>query len=195
MQMARFLRLLLRVAVFLVAFIPALRLSWLLLENLSTRDFSLTQDLPAYQFAVLVRRTDRNDQFAVDFYPGIGPESKLVTEFSDTDIAMINSDLRTSASDYRSRYEYFKVLRRGTGFVDVSLEAPTAGDSWRKNSYRIEGRGIHPQRQVFFGPLFGLAAAALASVAGIVAVVGFEYALRRRANIAIKQPPGTLRQQ
>jgi len=137
-----------------------------------------------------VRRADRGDQFAVEFYPGIGPESKLVTEFSDAEIATINRDLRASVSDYRSRYEYFKVLRRGAGFVDVSLEAPTKGDFWRKNSYRIQSGGIRPQRQMFFGPIFGLAVVALASVAGIVAVMGFAHALRRRADMAAKQPPG-----
>lgn len=137
-----------------------------------------------------MRRADRGDQFAVEFYPGIGPESKLVTEFSDAEIATINRDLRASVSDYRSRYEYFKVLRRGAGFVDVSLEAPTKGDFWRKNSYRIQSGGIRPQRQMFFGPIFGLAVVALASVAGIVAVMGFAHALRRRADMAAKQPPG-----
>jgi hypothetical protein len=179
--MASSFRFLVRVGVFTVVFIPALLPSWLLCEKLWTRDFSSTRDLPTHQFVVLVRRGDRGGKFAVDFYPGISPESTLVTEFSDADIDTINSDLRTSVSDYQSRFEYFKVLGRGPGFVDVSLEAPTNGDFWRKNSYRIQNGGIHPLRQMFFSPITGLAVAALASVAGTAAVLGFEYALRRRA--------------
>lgn len=174
---------------FVVVFISAATPARLLLENVWTRDFSSTHDLETHQFVVLVRRAGRGDQFAVDFYPGVGPGSKLVTEFSDADIATINRDLRASVSDYRSRYEYFKVLSRGAGFVDVSLEAPTKRDFWRKNSYRIQNGGIGPQCQMFFGPIFGVAVVALASVAGIVAVAGLECALRRRANMAAKQPP------
>jgi hypothetical protein len=179
--MARSFRFLLRVGVFAVVFAPACAPSWLLCEKLWTRDFSSTLDLPTHQFIVLVRRADAGGRFAVDSYPGIGPESTLVTEFSDADVAAINSDLRASVSDYRSRFEYFKVLGRGPGFVDVSLEAPTNGDFWRKNSYRIQSGGIHPLRQMFFSPITGLAVAASALVAGTAAVMGFEYALRRRA--------------
>jgi hypothetical protein len=125
----------------------------------------------------------------VDLYPGISPDSKLVTEVSDSDVATINRDLRASVSDYRSSSDYFKVLRRGAEFVDVSLEAPTKGDFWGKNSYRIQNGGIHPQRQIFFGPVFGAAVAALASIAGVLAVMSFESALSRRTEMAAKQPP------
>jgi hypothetical protein len=187
--MARSFRFLIRVAVFVVVFIAAGTPSWLLLENLFTRDFSSTRYLEIHQFVVLVRRADRGDQFSVDYYPGIRPESNLVTEFSNADIATINSDLRASVGDYRSRYQYFKVLSRGAGFVDVSLEEPPKGDFWKKNSYRIQSGGIRPRRQMLFTPFFGVVVVALASVAGIVAVMVFEYALRRRAAMVARQPP------
>jgi len=149
------------------------------MEKLWTRDVSSEQGLQPRLFAVLVRQPDRANRYAVDFYPDLEPESKLVTDFSDEDLAMINRDLRASISVETSKYVYFKVLRRGPGYVDVSLETPTTGDFWRKNSYRIQNGAVQPQRIIFFGPMFGMFTAILPAIAGTIAVLGCNVLIRR----------------
>src|SRR5580765_4300887 len=180
MSMSKFFRVLLGVAVFAAVFLPSARPSWWLMERLWTRDVSSEQELQPRLFAVLVRQPDRANRYAIDFYPDLKPESKLVTDFSDEDLAIINRDLRASISDETSKYVYFKVLRRGQGYVDVSLETPTTRDFWRKNSYRIQNGVVQPQRIIFFGPLFGMFSAILPTIAGTIAVLGCNVLIRRR---------------
>ena len=188
--MPKLLRILVRIAVFAAVFLPSVTPSWWLMEKLWTRDSSSEQELQPRLFAVLVRQSNRANRYAVDFYPGLEPESKLVTAFSDEDLEIINRDLRASISDETSKYVYFKVLQRGQGYVDVSLEAPTRGDFWRKNSYRIQNGGVHPQRIIFFGPLFGLIVAIPPTVAGIAAVLGCNGLIKRRQrSVSPSQSP------
>ena len=178
--MPKLQRVLVRIAVFAAVFLPSLTPSWWLMEKLWTRDTSSEKELQPRLFAVLVRQPDRANRYAVDFYPDLEPESRLVTDFSDQDIATINRDLRASISAETSKYVYFTVLRRGQGYVDVLLEAPTRGDFWRKNSYRIQDGEIHPQRIIFFGPGFGLIVAIPPAVVGIIAVLGCDALISRR---------------
>jgi hypothetical protein len=177
--MARLFLILFRIAVFVAIFALTTGPSWQLIEKRWTQDFSTQREIPTRLFAVLVRQPDRGNRFAVDHYPGIGPQSKLVTDFADHDLDDINRDLRASISAERSRYVYFKVLGRGPGYVDVSLEQPTTGDYWRKNSYRIQNGEVHPQRITFFGPVFGIVVAILPTIAGLLAALSCELVVRR----------------
>jgi hypothetical protein len=177
--MAKLIRILLRIGVFTAVFVPSVTPSWWLIEKLWTRDVSSEREIQTRLFAVLVRQPDHGNKYAIDFYPGIEPQSQLVTNFADEDLALVNRDLRASISAGKSHYVYFKVLRRGTGYVDVSLEAPTTGDFWRKNSYRIQNGDIHPQRIIFFGPGFGIVVAVLPTFAGVLSVLGGERFIKR----------------
>ena len=178
--MTKGLRVLVSITLFIVIFFVTIRPSWWLMEELMTRDFSSEQRVPTHFFAVLVRRLDRADRYAVDFYPELEPQTKLVTDFPEQELAVINQDLNTSISVESSKYVYFKVLRRGRGYVDVSLETPTTGDYWRKDSYRIQDGKIHPLRIIFFGPTFGMMVALPAGAAGALAVVACKALIRRR---------------
>jgi hypothetical protein len=173
---------LVRFAVFAAVFLPSVTPSWWLMEKLWTRDVSSEHELQPGLFAVLVRQPDRGNRYAVGSYPGLELESKLVTVFSDDDLAIINRDLRASISDKTSKYVYFKVHGRGQGYVDVSLEAPTTGDFWRKNSYRIQNGVVQPQRIIFFSPVFGMFVAILPTIAGIIAVLGCNALIRRASQ-------------
>jgi hypothetical protein len=164
--------LLLRIAVFALVFVLTIKPSWWLVEKLWTTDVSSELQVQIHLFAVLVRQPDRGNRYAVDFYPGIEPKSKLVTNFADHDLNAINQDLRASIRAENSKYVYFKVLERGQGYVDVSLEAPMKGDFWRKDSYRIQSDEIHPRRIIFFGPGFGMVVGFLSFVVGMLAAWG-----------------------
>ena len=177
--MPKLLRILAGIAVFTAVALPSVTPSWWLMETLWARDVSSKQELQTHSFAVLVRQPDRANQYGIDFYPGLEPLSKLVTDFADQDLAVINRDLRASVSD-ETKYVYFKVLRREKGYVDVSLETPTRGDFWRKNSYRIQNGEVHPQRIIFFGPLYGLIVAIPPTLAGVSAVLGCYVLIKRR---------------
>jgi hypothetical protein len=181
MSMSKRLRILVRTAVFTAVFLPAVTPSWWLMEKLWTRDVSSAPEIQTHLFAVLVRRPDRANQYAIDFYPGLDPQSKLVTDFAEQDLAQINRDLRASISDESSKYVYCKVPERGQGYVDVSLETPTTRDFWRKNSYRIQNGDVHPQRILLLGPFFGMTVAVVAAIAGVLAVFGCEVLIRRRS--------------
>ena len=178
--MTKPLRILVGITVFMAVFLSAVTPSWLLMEKLWARDVSSEQELQTHLFAVLVRQPDRANRYAIDFYPGLEAQSKLVTDFAEKDLAVINRDLRASISAESSKYVYFKVLRRGQGYVDVSLETPTNGDFWRKNSYRIQNGDVHPKRIIFFGPFFGMIVAIPPTIAGLLTVLGFEAVIRRR---------------
>jgi hypothetical protein len=183
--MTKRVRILVGVTVFMAVFIPAIRPSWWLMEKLWSRDVSSEREVQTHLFAVLVRQPERANHYSIDFYPGLKPQSKLVTDFAEQDLAVINRDLRASISVESSKYVYFKVLQRGPGYVDISLETPTNGDFWRKNSYRIQNGDIHPQRIIFFGPFFGLMVAIPATIAGVLSAFACEVLMRRRqGNIA-----------
>lgn len=172
----------------MAVFIPAITPSWWLMEKLWGWDVSSEREVQSHLFAVLVRQPERANQYSIDFYPGLKPQSKLVTDFAEQDLAVINRDLRASISDESSKYVYFKVLQRGPGYVDISLETPTNGDFWRKNSYRIRNGDIHPQRIIFFGPFFGLMVAIPATVAGVLTAFTCEVLMRRpQGNISPSQ--------
>jgi hypothetical protein len=184
------LRILLRIAVFAAVFIPSVTPSWWLIEKLWTRDVSSEHELQPGLFVVLIRQPDHANRYAIDFYPrvkpqcvepqSVEPQSKLVTDFTDQELGVINRDLRASISAETSNYVYFKILHRGQGYVDVSLEAPTTGDFWRKNSYRIQNGEVLPQRIIFYGPVFGMITAVLPISAGVLGVLGCNVLIRRR---------------
>jgi hypothetical protein len=169
-EMRKTPRILLLIAVFVAVSVLTVKPSHWLVEKLWTTDVSSERQVQTQLFAVLVRQPDRGNEYAVDFYPGVESKSKLVTDFTDIDLNAINQDLRASIQAENSKYVYFKILGRGQGYVDVSLEAPTSGDFWRKDSYRIQSDGtIHPQRIIFFGPGFGVAVGLLSLVVGMLA--------------------------
>lgn len=169
--MGKLLRILLRVAVFVAIFALAITPSWWLMERLWTSDFSSAQDAESHTFAVLVRRANSSNHYAVALYPYIGEDSKLVTDFDDQNIPMINRDLHASISSENSHYVYFKVLKRGEGYTDVQLETPTTGDFWSKNSYRIKSGQVHLLRGMRFSPFFGLTVAFLPALGGMLGIL------------------------
>ncbi len=177
--MTKPLRIFLRITVFVAVFIPGVRPSWWIMEKLWTKDFSSKQDTGRHTFAVLVRRANDNNRYAVDYYPDIKSQSKLVSEFDDQDLSAINRDLRASISAESSHYVYFKVLRREKGYIDVSLETPTTGDFWGKNSYRIQNGEVHLLSGMLFGPIFGMTVAFLPALAGVLAILGCNRLLRK----------------
>lgn len=75
-------------------------------------------------------------------------------------------------------YQYFRVLRRGPDYVDVSLEVPTTGDFWPKSWYRIQNGLVYPQRMIFLGPGFGMFVVIGPTLAGIASAVVLRFVLR-----------------
>jgi hypothetical protein len=171
--MAMRFRILLWIGVFGVVFVQSFTPFWQRLEKRCTKDLS-SQVMPRFlDIVVLVHKPDHPNRYAVDAYPDINPQSKLVTDVADQDVEAINQDLRASVGE-NSQNVYFKILQRGNGYVDVSLEPPTTRDFWRKNSYRIQNGTIHPQSIVFFGPGFGMIVLIQQTSAGVLAVLGCE---------------------
>jgi hypothetical protein len=134
-------------------------------EMLWSRDVS--SEPPPY-FPVLIRSPE--GKFIVEKLQNVSPQSSLVTEMTDQDVAKINSDLRSSISLQNSNHAYFRIVGRGKGYTDVSLEVPTTADFPPKGWYRIQNGAIHPQRIVFNGPALALFSIFLPFVAGAIAV-------------------------
>ena len=174
------IRVLAGVVVFVTVFALGVRPSWWLVEKLLTRDVSSKQNAGDRSFfPVLVRQTKKDNRYAVELYGDLGEDSELITEISDHDIAAVNRDLRASVSDRRTDYIYFRVLRRGEGYTDVQLEAPTTGDFWSKDSYRIKSGHAYLLRTMGFSPMFGLMVAILPIFTGVVAIICCERLLKR----------------
>ncbi|MGA6987057.1 MAG: hypothetical protein WBZ01_13465 [Terriglobales bacterium] len=169
--MAKFLRILLQMLVFVAAFSLSVRPSWWFMERLWTRTFPSEQSTNDRTFVVLVRQANAEGHYAVALYPNIEDDKKLVTDIEDQDVAIINRDLRASISDQRLNYLYFKVLSRGKEYTDVELEVPPKGDFWSKNSYRIQNGRAYLLREMQFGPIFGLTVGILPIIAGVLAVI------------------------
>jgi hypothetical protein len=157
---------LLRVLIFVAVFAAFLLPPRWVVEKLGTRNVS--SGTPAY-FPVLVRSAQ--NQFAVNQIESLSPGAKVVTEIRDQDLDEINRDLRSSVSADNSKYEYFRIISRGDGYTDVSLEAPAKGDFWPKGWYRIQNGAVHPQRILFYGPSLGIIGLILPFGAGILAVL------------------------
>lgn len=169
----------LRIVVFVVTFWALTIPSWRLAERLWARDVS-SAELPPHLFPVLARSPDVAGRFTIGFYPDLAPQSKLVTEVGDSDVDRINQDLRARIGATNSSYEYFKILGRGNGYTDVSLEVPTTRDFWPKSWYRLQGGEVHPQRLIFFGPSLSMLVAFVPGVAGVLAILGCNRFLARR---------------
>jgi hypothetical protein len=159
-------RTLLRVLVFLAVFAACMFPSRRAAERLWTRDVSAG---PPPDFPVLVRSSQ--NIFGVDRLQNLSPQSILVTEITNRDLDEINKALRSSVSTDNSKYAYFRVVARGDGYTDVSLEVPSKGDSWPKAWYRIQNGSVHAQRIIFYGPLLGVFSLVLPLVAGVLAVL------------------------
>jgi hypothetical protein len=177
-NVAKFLQVLLQILVFFGVFALAVKPSWRFMEKMWTKDFSSRQGANDHTFAVLVRQLNGDGHYAVALYPDVEDGAKLVTDFTDGDVALINRDLRASISAHGSNYIYFKVLNRGEGYTDVQLELPPKGDYWSKNSYRIQGGQAYLLRDMQFGPFFGLLIAILSALAGGSAMLCCNRALR-----------------
>ena len=108
-------------------------------------------------------------------------QSNPVLEIADTDLEQINRDLRSSISPKQSTYAYFKVVRKGEGYTDVSLEVPPQGEFWFKSWYRIQDGTIHPQRINRYGPFIPILALPLSLLGGVFGVFCFD-ALNRRSR-------------
>jgi len=121
-----------------------------LVETLLT--WNISSDPPS-DFPVLARSSQGN--FVIVQLRNL-PESNPVLEIADRDLEQINKELRAKASSDQSPYVYLKVLGRGAGYTDVSLEVPTKGDFWSKGWYRIQDKSIHPQRIINYGPMMAI---------------------------------------
>jgi hypothetical protein len=174
---------LLRIVVFIVSFcllvIPSSRVA----ERLMTRDLS-AEPISDLFLPVLVQSSDGKNKFSIDFHPGLIPQSKLVTEIKDRDLDKINRDLGSRIGAENSHYAYFKIIERGNGYTDVSLEVPTTGDFWPKSWYRIQDGSVHPQRRLFYGPGLAMIAAYLSALGGTIALLCCNRVLRYRADRA-----------
>ena len=170
---------LLRIAVFLGAFLLLVTPSWRLAEAILTRDLS-SEQLSHPLVPVLVRPTVGEPKFDIGFYPGLDPQSKLVVEIMDSDLNKINWDLGSRIHVENSNYAYFKIIGRGNGYTDVSLEVPTTGDFWRKGWYRIQDGSVHPQKLIFYGPGLGVIAGSLCCLGGTIALLCCNKVLRDR---------------
>src|SRR5215472_1967056 len=157
---------LVRVLIFVAVFATLLLPSRWVVETLWTKNVS--SGAPPY-FPVLVRSAQ--NKFAVNPIQSLSPGAKVVTEIAEEDLNEINRDLRSSVSADNSKYDYFRIVGRGDGYTDVSLEAPAKGDFWPKAWYRIQSGAVHPQRILFYGPLSGIIGLILPLGAGIVAVL------------------------
>jgi len=157
---------LVRVLVFLATFAVFMLPSRWAAEMLWTRNVS--SGPPPY-FPVLVRSSQ--NKFGVDQFQNLSPQSTVVTEITDRDLDEINRDLRSSVSADNSKYDYFRVVGKGDGYTDVSLEVPGRGDFWPKAWYRIQNGAAHPQRIIFYGPWLGIAGFIFPLVAGVIAVL------------------------
>jgi len=177
--MNKLMKTLLRITVFLAAFCLLVTPSWRLAEMMLTRDLSL-EPLPHPLLPVLVRPADGEAAFGIGFYPGLNPQSRLVTEIADSDLDKINRDLRSRIGAENSAYAYFKIIGRGNRYTDVSLEVPTTGDFWRKGWYRIQDGSVHPQKLIFYGPGLGMIAGILCCLGGTIALLCCNKVLRDR---------------
>jgi len=157
-------------AVFAILVVPSVRLN----EMLWARDVSA--DTPSY-FPILVRT--QQGRFAVQELGKLSPDSPVATSTSDPNLAEINEQLRVSIRDNTSKYTYFRVLKRGDRYTEVSLEVPTVGDFWRKSWYTIEDGTVHPQRLLFNGPFVGMFSLMLPALCGVGATFLSEYFLQK----------------
>jgi hypothetical protein len=159
-------KMLMRVLIFVAVFAAFLLPSRWVVEKLWTKN--VPSGTPAY-FPVLVQSAQ--NKFAVNPIQSLSPGAKVVTEIREQDLDEINRDLRSSISADNSKYEYFRIIGRGDGYTDVSLEAPAKGDFWPKAWYRVQNGAVHPQRILFYGPSLGIAGLILPLGAGIIAVL------------------------
>jgi hypothetical protein len=166
-------KMLLRGIVFLAVFVAATIPSMRLVETLLT--WNISSDPPS-DFPVLARSSKGN--FVIVQLRNL-PGSNPVLEIADRDLEQINKDLRAKVSSDQSPYAYFKVLGRGAGYTDVSLEVPTKGDFWSKGWYRIQDKSIHPQRIINYGPTMAIFIIPLSLLAGAIGVLCFNRMTRR----------------
>jgi len=172
-------RALLRVAVFLAlfaaSFLPAIKLVEVMLTQ------NVSSDPPPY-FPVLARSPE--GRFVVARLQNVTGQTDLVLEVADRDLERINRDLgsRISADN---RYPYFRVLQRGRGYTDVSLEVPTKGDFWPKSWYRIQRGSIHPQRILNYGPIIAMLVFPLSLLAGALGVYFCNRVMRQRKGVNV----------
>ena len=162
-------KLLLRVAVFLATVYVFVLPSWRIIEMIFARN--AYPDPPTF-FPVLVRTADIEGKFAISRLGNLTPESKLVTEVSDQDLAKINRDLGSRIGVKDSTYSYFKIIRRTEQSVEVSLEVPTTSDFYPKGWYRMQNKSIYPQRFIYCGPITGVFIAILPCLMGALGVRG-----------------------
>jgi hypothetical protein len=166
--------------------------SWQVMEKLWTRDISSALLDPGV-VPVLVHSSSEN-KYQIGGFPRPSPEGEcedeggrdksseavLVTDVRDADLDEINKDLSSRIHVEGYQYNYFKVIRRGEGYTDVSLEVPTTGDFWGKSWYRLQNGAVHPQRIMFFGPIFGMFVAIPAVLGGVIAVLTLRLIIRRK---------------
>ena len=172
-------RILLLVAVFLTSVYFLVPPSERMIEAALARDVS--SDPPKF-FPVLVRAADAEGRFVIGQFGDLRPESKLVTEISDQDVARVNRDLGLRIGQENSTYPYFKIIRRTPQYADVSLEVPTTRDFYRKSWYRLQNKSIYPQRFMWHGPSTATFTMFLPCLIGAIAVWCCNKLLRRRAG-------------
>lgn len=156
-----------RVLLLLVVFLGVARYTFVpccdLVERLNVRQVG---EVPGASFGVLVLSPD--GKFETRNILNL-EDRTLVTDIADADVERVNRDLRASIGDTQGSYQYFKVLKRDPGYVDVLLEIPTERDWQFKYWYRIENGTVHEQQWLVFGPiaatLGGLLSLFVASIA------------------------------
>jgi hypothetical protein len=172
-----------QIGLFLVVFYLLRNPSWQLMEKLWSRDISSGPLNPGL-VPVLVH-SHADGKFSVGFFPDLSSGAVVVTDVRDQDLAVINTDLRSRIPVKDYQYNYFKVLHRGQGYTDVSLEVPTTGDFWRKSWYRLQSGSVHPQRLIFFSPFFGFLVLILPTTAGVAAVLTLRFLRRWNASYRV----------
>ena len=138
---------------------------------------------PPPDFPVLAQSS--KGRFVIATLRDMPGQSHLVLEIRDGDLDRINADLNSRISRHHSMYPYFRVVDKGDGHVDVSLEVPTKSDFWFKSWYRIQGGGVHPQQILRYGPHMAFFVGPLCLLAAVFAVRGYNRIARGRGQTRV----------
>ncbi len=155
----------------LISLIPVWRgMEWFWIKDATSGDFD--------DFPVLVKSDEPNPKFRVGFTNHLNPAWTLVTIIDDNEIAMINRDLRSSISKKDFNYDFYKIVDRQNGYIDVSIEMPTLKNSKIKGWYRIQKDKIYSQKYLHYGPGFAIFVAPFILCFGLIGVYFFDKILR-----------------